>query len=135
MRGMATGGDHRAAAVSVGHAIDALVAVRAGLDADRSDIGIRGGPVAGLVDRAIGVSLTNLDHLHRRCSALIDELHRRAALCDQYTIDLRRYHDAHRSWANAVDRYHSARAEHRRARWPGDEPVPPAPPFAGAEAG
>jgi hypothetical protein len=127
--------DHRAAAISVEHAIAAISGVRAQLSTDRADPGLRGGPLAALIDRSFGVALANLDHVHRCCAALIDELHRRAALCDQYAEEMQRFYEQHRSWSKAVARYERALDDLQRARRPGAEPQPPAPPFAGAEVG
>ena len=127
--------DHRAAAISVEYAIAAVGGISAGLSADRADPGLGGGPIAALIDRSLGVSLANLDHVQRCCAALIDELHRRAALCDQYAVDVQQFHERHRTWSEAVAGYERALADHQRARWPGDEPQPPTPPFAGAEVG
>ena len=127
--------DHRAAAISVEHAAAAVGGIAAALATHRTDPGLCGGPIAPLIDRAFGVSLANLDHVQRCCAALVDELHRRAALCDQYTADMQRFEERHRTWSNAVVRYERALAAHQRARSPGAEPRSPTPPFAGAEAG
>jgi hypothetical protein len=127
--------DHRAAAISLEHAIAAVGGVCAGLATDRTDPGLRGGPIEALIDRAFAASLANLDQVQRCGVALVDELHRRAALCDQYSADVQRFQERHRTWSKAVIRYERAIADHQRARWPGNEPRPPAPPFAGAEVG
>jgi hypothetical protein len=127
--------DHRAAAISVEYTIAAVGGVCSGLSTDRADPGLRGGPVAALIDRSLGATLANLDHVRRCGAALVDELHRRAALCEQYSADMQRFHERHRTWSRAVIRYERAVAGHQRARWPGDEPQSPAPPFAGAEVG
>lgn len=129
---MPTAAEHRAEASSLTAMLDTVGNIRTGLRRDRDDVGVHGGST-WIVVGAIDASVTDLDELGRQLTALVDELHRRAALCDQYTADLQRYEDAHRRWELAVHRWRTADDDGRR--WPGPEPVAPAVPFAGAVAG
>ena len=131
---MATAAAHRAEASSLTDLLDTIRAVRSDLLHDRDDLGVRGG-TARFVTWAIDATVTGFEELGRIAAALVDELHRRAALCDQYTADLQRYDVDHRRWEVAVERYRARLDTDQPTRWPGSEPVPPAAPFAGAVAG
>lgn len=129
---MPTAAEHRSEASSLTAVLDTVSSVRTGILRDRDDLGVRGG-TTWLVVGTIDATTADLDELGRHVTALVDELHRRAALCDQYTADLQRYADAHRRWETAVHRWRTADDDERR--WPGPEPVPPVAPFTGAVAG
>lgn len=129
---MPTAAEHRAEADSLVRVLDTLGTIRLGLDRDRHDAGVRGG-VALLVEGALGGAVDATDELARLVTALAEELRRRARLCDQYTADVRRHADELHRWRAAVHRYRATGGAGEP--WPGPEPVPPLPPFAGAEAG
>ena len=114
--------------------IETIRAVRSDVLSDRDDLGTRGGSVR-VVSWAIAASVTGLEDLGRLVAAIIDELHRRAALCDQYTAELQRHAAAHRRWVAAVGEYRTRVDTDHPTRWPGPEPTAPAAPFPGATAG
>lgn len=131
---MPTADEHRAEARALTDLLDALRPVRADVERDRDDLGVRGG-TSYLVRWSLDAVAGDLDELGRLTTAVVDELHRRAMLCDQFTADLRRFDDAHHRWTAAVHRYRATADTDEPARWPGPEPHPPAAPFAGAVAG
>ena len=131
---MPTAAEHRAEATSLTDLLDTLRVVRSDLVRDRDDLGVRGGTTR-FVTWAIDATVTGFEELGRTAAAIVDELHRRAALCDQYTADLQRYDHTHRRWTVAVQRYHARVDTDHPTPWPGVEPLPPAVPFPGALAG
>ena len=131
---MPTAAEHRAEATSLTDLLDTIRVVRSDLLHDRDDLGVRGGTTR-LVTWAVDAAVTGCEELGRIGAAIVDELHRRATLCDQYTADLQRYDDAHRRWVIAVERYRARIDTDHPTPWPGAEPLPPAAPFAGAVGG
>jgi hypothetical protein len=131
---MPTALEHRSEARRLTDTLDTLRNVRAELLHDRDDLGVRGG-TTHVVRWALDAAVADVDEVGRLGTALVDELHRRAALCDQYTADLARYDDAHRQWTADVRRYRLTADTEHPTRWPGAEPRPPAGPFPGAVAG
>lgn len=131
---MPTAAEHRAEASSLVDTLDTIRVVRSDLLGDRDHLGVRGGTTR-FVTWAVDASLAGLEELGRIVTAIVEELHRRAAICDQYTADLQRYDDAHRRWVVAVQRYRARIDTDHPTRWPGSEPLPPAMPFPGAVAG
>ena len=131
---MPTAAEHRAEASSLANALDTVRAVRSDLVRDRDDLGVRGGSTH-LVRWTIGAAVDDLELLGRLVTAVVDELHRRAAACDQFTAALRRYESSHRGWSAAVREYRATAGTDHPARWPGPEPRPPVSPFPGAVAG
>ena len=131
---MPTAAEHRSEAASLTDLLDSARSVRAQIVHDRDDVGLRGGP-SMVVGWALDASVADLDVLGRLGSHLVDELHRRAGLCDEYTAALQRHTDAHRRWVAALDRYRATAAGDHPSPWPGPEPLPPVAPFPGATAG
>lgn len=130
---MPTAAEHRGEATALAATIDTARSVRADLHRDRDDLGVRGGGIS-VAGPAVDASITGLDELARLVTALVDELHRRASLCDQYTADLQRYGEAHRRWVVAARQYRARLDTDHPTQWPGPEPLPPAAPFPGAVA-
>ena len=131
---MPTAAELRADATILADSLEPLRVVRVDVARDWDDLGYRGG-ASFLVRDWLDDAVADVDELARLVTAVADELQRRAALCDQYTADVRRHADARRRWSDAVDRYRAAADTDRPVRWPGPEPEPPALPFPGAEAG
>lgn len=131
---MPTAADHRAEADSLGRTLDDLADMRAALARDRDGHGVRSG-TGHVIDWAIAAAVTHVDELGRLTTSLVEELRRRAALCDQYGADLQRYEDAHARWRAAIHRYRDTTGTGHAAPWPGPAPVPPAAPFPGAVPG
>lgn len=115
--------------------MQALSGVCAAIDDCDRDLGFDGGVVAPLVHRALVATHANVTHVGRHVAAVIDELHRRAALCDRFTEEWRRYESRHASWAAQYRRWRDTHDEVAQASWPGPEPLPPTPPFPGAVVG
>lgn len=131
---MPTAAQHRAEAGSLSRALETVSVVRNELVRESDDVGVRGG-TALVVHWSLDASADDLDLLGRLVSAVVDELHRRAAACEQYTLAFDHYERAHRRWAVAVREYRTSSGSDRPGLWPGPEPQPPAVPFAGAVAG
>lgn len=118
----------------MGDALDTVRSIRSDLGHDSDHLGVRGG-TSFVVRGAIDTAVADLAELGRLTSAVVDELHRRAALCDQYTAAIRQYEHDHRRWVDAVQRYRATADTDHPVRWPGAEPVPPGVPFPGAVRG
>lgn len=131
---MPTAAEHRREAASLSAVLDTIRVVRAEIVHDRDDIGVRGG-TALLVGWMLDAAVTELEQLGRHANHVVDELHRRAGLCEQFTASVQRYEEVHRRWLAAMQRYRATAGAPDPAPWPGHEPVPPAPPFPGAVAG
>lgn len=131
---MPTAAEHRHEAATLTDLLDSARSARAQIVHDRDDLGVRGGS-ALVVGWALDASTADLDELGRLGALLVDELHRRAGLCDQYTSALQRHAETHRRWLAAVGRYRATVAAGHPSPWPGPEPLPPVAPFPGAVAG
>jgi hypothetical protein len=131
---MPTAAEHRAEANVLSDMIETIRAVRSDVLSDRDDLGVTSESIR-IVNWVVGAAITELEALGGIVAFIVNELHWRAALCDQYTAALQRYDEAHRRWATAVQQYRIRFDTDRPARWPGPEPVPPAAPFPWAVAG
>lgn len=131
---MPTASDYRAEITNLDALSESLSRVWSAMEDRRVDTGLAGGPVATSVDTALGASIANTSLLAGRCEAVREECVRRAALCDQFTEDMRAHRARHAIWLEARLRFFEAESEGRPVVWPGAEPTPPAPPFPGAEA-
>jgi hypothetical protein len=132
---MPTTAEHRQEALALTYSVQALTGVCAAVDSCDRHLGFDGGVVAPLVHRAFEATHANVTHVGRHVAALIDELHRRAALCEQFTDDWRRYESRHARWVTELRRWRDTQGQLVQAPWPGPEPVPPTPPFPGAAVG
>ncbi len=94
--------------------------------------------IVGPVQRVIEI-LGSHAQVHARSTGaiavdLIDELHRRAAVCDHFDAEMRTWRRAHDRWVHDVRHYRQATSAGISAHWPGPEPTPPPRPFREAEA-
>ena len=103
------------------------------LEGRRSETGVTGGSVATSIDTAYAASIANTSALAGKCVAIVDELNRRARLCDQYTADMQSYERRFSTWSDRRLRYFQALDDGNPVAWPGPAPAPPPPPFPGAE--
>lgn len=132
--GMPTAAEHRREARCLDLLLEALGAVRWELDRGRHEIGVRGG-TALLVESTMAVAVRDLDELARHLTAAVEELRRRAALCDEYTVEVRRHAERVRRWRAAVLRHRATVGTPHPEPWPGPPPPEPIPPFDGAGVG
>lgn len=117
-----------------GH-LEILTTMRRHIDDARGDVGLNGGSDALLIDRSLVGSTLNVDRFGQLVDGVIDELERRARLCDVYTQDLADWEVRYRQWTSRRTAYFVALDAGETAPAPGLAPVEPLPPFEGAEAG
>ncbi len=132
---MPTASEFRARAAGVEIIVGALTNKWSAIERRRAEPGLSGGRIADAVDTTLAASVANTSELARRCDAVVEELRRRARLCEQFTVEMSAYERSHGRWAARRRQYYEALGSGGTASWPGPFPTRPTPPFPGAEAG
>lgn len=127
--------DYRNGAATIEHSMDSIAAMSRILDRRRDDFGFSGTSIAGTVQRGIVAGSANASRAAGVCEQLAAELHRRAALCDQYTVDVAAYRNRLSDWTHAYADWEASTSRGGSAHYPGARPQRPPRPFEGAQSG
>ena len=127
--------DYRTAATSIENSMESIATMARILDLHRDDFGFSGTSIADTVQRGIIAGATNAGRAGASCAQLVGELHRRAALCDQYTADLTDYRSRVATWNQDLEDWEASSSRGGSARHPGSRPHRPPRPFEGALPG
>ncbi len=88
-------------------------------------VGVTAGPYVGTAIRGVMAGAINADTVATASFDAATEFDRRAAVCDQYTIDIRDYRSRRGTWQQAMDTYWANKYEGNDAYWPGNGPSEP----------
>jgi|GEM_PF-2353397 len=134
VRDVPTADDFRSAVTEVGTLSDSLSTMGRILDDYDTDFGFSGSQIADTVRAAIRAGRNNASGTGKLVSPLIEELNRRAVLCDQFTSDMNAYRRDHPAWVQRDASYRAQLARGEIGNPPGREPQRPTAPFDGAQA-
>ena len=88
-------------------------------------VGVNAGPYVDTTIRGVMAGAINAGTVATASFDAATEFDRRAAVCDQYTTDIRDYRSRQSTWQRAIDTYWANKYEGEYAYWPGNGPSEP----------
>ena len=117
--------DYRSAARTVVLDIESLSEIARTLERTLGDFGCAGSEVAKSIELGLTASMTNAGNAAEQCHTLVEELERRATLCEEYTDAMNTYHwSTLPNWLEAQASFEASSSRGGSAPTAGPRPSP-----------